>query len=124
MFRKTLYPLAALIVIFGLAALISAQEKKATLTGYLVDKMCAAGQAKKADPMAAASNHSRSCAEKCADSGYGVFADGKYYEFDEKGNDLAKDLLKNSKKEKGIKVSVEGNVHESHLMVDKISEVQ
>jgi len=124
MMRKMLFPLTALIVLLGLAALISAQEeKKTTLTGYLVDKACSVGQAKKADPGA---EHSRKCAlmENCAASGYGIFADGKFYEFDKKGIELSKDLLQNTKKEKGIKVTVEGTVHESHLMVDSIKEAE
>ena len=126
MIRKTLSSLVALVVALGLVALISAQEKKTTLTGYVTDKACSAGQAKKDDPMAAAANHPVKCAlmEKCAASGYGVFADGKFYEFDQKGNELAKTLLQNTQKPKGIKVSVEGKLHESHLMVDKISEVE
>ena len=44
MMRKTLFPLTALIVLLGLVALGVAQEKKTTLTGYLVDKACSAGQ--------------------------------------------------------------------------------
>src|SRR5438105_8922312 len=106
MMRKTLFPLTALIVLLGLVALGVAQEKKATLTGYLVDKACSAGQAKKENPGA---EHSRKCAlmENCAASGFGVFADGKFYEFDKKGIDLAKELFQNTKKEKGIKVTVE-----------------
>jgi hypothetical protein len=125
MIRKTLYSLTALIVLLGLAALISAQDQKTTWTGYLVDKACSAGMAKKDDPMAAAANHSRGCAlmERCAASGYGVFADGKYYEFDQKGSELAKGVLQKSQKQKAVKVSVEGKLHDAMLMVEKISEV-
>jgi hypothetical protein len=48
--------------------------------------------------------------EPCVKSGYGVFSDGKYYEFDAKGNELAKSLIDGTAKEKGIKVKVMGKV--------------
>jgi hypothetical protein len=123
--RKTFYPLAALVVLLGLAALISAQEKSTTLTGYIVDKACSAGRAKAADPMAAASEHTRGCAlmERCVASGFGVFADGKYYEFDQKGNELAKAMIEASKKSKGLKASVTGTLKDAKLSVQKIAEV-
>lgn len=125
MTRKTIYPLAALIVLLGLAVLISAQEKQTTLTGYIVDKQCSVGRAKAADPMASAAGHTRDCAlmPNCAASGYGVFADGKYYEFDAKGTELTKALLEASKKTKGIKATVTGTLDGSKLAVAKISEV-
>lgn len=125
MTRKTFYPLAALIVLLGLAALISAQDKPTTLTGYIVDKACSVGRAKAADPMVSAAGHTRDCAlmPNCAASGYGVFADGKYYEFDAKGTELAKAMLEASKKTKGLKASVTGTVKDAKIMVEKISEV-
>jgi hypothetical protein len=125
MIKKTYYPLTALIVLLSLAALISGQDKKTTLTGYIVDKACSAGRAKAADPMASAANHTRDCAlmENCAASGYGIFADGKYYEFDQKGTELAKTMLEASKKQKGLKATVTGTLKDSKLAVEKISEV-
>ncbi len=124
MIRKTIYSFAALIVAISFAAIITAQDKDVSLTGYVVDKACAAGAAKKADPMAAAAGHSKKCAlmEPCVKSGYGVFADGKYYEFDAKGNELAKSLIDSTAKEKGIKVKVMGKVSGSQLAVTSISE--
>jgi hypothetical protein len=123
MIRKTVYSFGALVAILSLAALISAQDKKSMLSGYIVDKMCAAGTAKKDDVMAAAANHPKSCAlkEKCLASGLGVFADGKFYEFDAKGTEMAKTLLEKSDKENGIKVNVEGAVSGSQVAVSKIT---
>jgi hypothetical protein len=125
MIRKTLYPVVALIALLGLVTLISAQEKT-TLTGYVVDKACSAGRAKAADPMAAAAGHTRGCAlmERCVASGYGIFADGKYYEFDQKGNELAKAMFEKSTKDKGIKATVTGTLKDSHLTVEKLAEVE
>jgi hypothetical protein len=123
MIRKSMYSFAALIALLSLAALISAQDK-ATLTGYVIDKACEGNAAKKPDVMAAVAGHSKKCAlmDNCVASGYGVYSDGKYYEFDAKGNELAKALIEKSSKEKGIKVSVEGTVDGSKVMVSKISE--
>jgi hypothetical protein len=102
------------VVVLALASLGVAGEK-ATLSGYLVDKMCGAKPER-------AANHSKSCTEKCAGSGLGVVADGKFVSFDEKGNQLGADLLKNSKQTKGVKVTVEGTQDGETLKVSKITE--
>jgi hypothetical protein len=124
MIRKTIYSFAALIVALSFAAIITAQDKDVSLTGYVIDKACSAGAVKKADPMAAVADHTKKCAlmEPCVKSGYGVFADGKYYEFDAKGNELAKSLIDSTSKEKGIKVKVMGKVSGTQLAVTSISE--
>ena len=121
MTRRTFYPLAALIVLLGLTVLISAQEKQTTLTGYLVDKACS-GRFKTDE---AAGNHTRGCAlmPNCASSGYGLFADGKYYEFDAKGTEQAKAIIEATKKTKGLKATVTGTIQDSKLVVEKITEV-
>jgi hypothetical protein len=124
MIRKTIYSFAALIVALSFAAIITAQDKSVSLTGYVVDKACSAGASKKADPMAAAAGHTKKCAlmDPCLKSGYGVFADGKYYEFDAKGNELTKSLLDSTSKDKGIKVKVDGKLSGNQLAVTSISE--
>ncbi|MDQ3010106.1 MAG: hypothetical protein M3X11_05330 [Acidobacteriota bacterium] len=96
------------------------------VTGNIVDKACSAGVAKKDDPQAAAASHTKGCSlsERCANSGFGVYSDGKYTEFDEKGAILAKDALKKSTKDKGAKFKVTGMVHDGKLMVESISEVE
>lgn len=116
---------AALVVALSLASLGLADDKKVTLTGNIVDKACSAGVAKKDDPQAAAAAHSKGCSlsERCANSGFGVYSDGKFTEFDEKGAALAKDALKKSAKEKGAKFKVTGMVHDGKMMVESISEV-
>lgn len=121
MTRKTLYPLAALIVLLGLAALISAQDKPITFTGYVVDKACSARY--KTDE--AAGGHTRGCAlmPNCVASGYGIFTDGRYIEFDAKGTELAKAMIEASKKTKGLKATVTGTIKDSKLAVEKIAEV-
>jgi hypothetical protein len=100
-------------------------NKATTLTGHIVDKACSARISKKDDVQAAAAGHTKGCAlmENCAKSGYGVFADGKWVEFDEKGNAMAKAAIEKSSKDKGAKYKVTGNVTDGKMAVDSISEV-
>jgi hypothetical protein len=80
---------AALVI----AAFTASAHEKVKLSGYVVDVMCFAEHAKDATDVAkkAAAEHTRGCAlmEECVKSGYGIYADGKWYPFDAKGNDLA-----------------------------------
>jgi hypothetical protein len=121
MLRKFFYSLAALTVL-SLVALAQG-NKSVTLTGHIVDKMCSTREAKKDAPGAAMG---KGCAlsENCAKSGFGVFADGKYVEFDEKGNGLAKSALEKSSKDKGAKFKVTGKVADGKMAVESISEVE
>ena len=125
--RRILISLAAIsIVIAAMVVLVSAQDKAVSLTGSIVDKACSARHAKAPDPMVAAAGHTKKCAlmPNCAGSGFGVFADGKYYEFDEKGNELAKAKLEASKKDAGAKFKVEGTVSDTKLVVKSITELE
>jgi len=118
--RRIVTLFTASLLLLSLVALGSAQGQNITLTGNIVDKACSARAAK--DPSA----HKKNCAlsENCAKSGFGVYADGKFYEFDDKGNELALAKLKASTKEAGAKFKVEGMLHDTKLMVASISEVE
>ena len=123
MFRKLVFSFMAVI---ALSLVAMAQGGKATLTGYIIDKACSARLAKKSDPQAAASEEPTSCAlmEGCVKSGFGIFADGKYIEFDERGGALAKAALEKSKKDKGAKFKVTGKVTVGKMAVESITEVE
>ena len=112
------------VLAFSISAM--AQDKAVTLTGNLVDKACSARVAKKDDAQAAAAGHTKNCSlsENCAKSGFGVFTDGKFVEFDEKGNAMAKSALEKSAKDKGATFKVTGKVAEGKMMVESISEVE
>lgn len=125
--RRIMTSFAAVsIVAAALVVLVSAQDKAVTLTGSIVDKACSARHAKAPDPMVAAAGHTKKCAlmPNCAGSGFGVFSDGKFYEFDAKGNELAKAKLEASKKDAGAKFKVEGTVSDSKLAVKAITELE
>jgi hypothetical protein len=128
MIKKLFFPVFALAIALSLSVLTLAQGSgSTTLTGSIVDKACSGGLANKEKAEAHAANHSGSkgCAlkEPCANSGLGVYADGKYYEFDAAGAALAKATLEKSSKEKGAKFKVVGKVSEGKMTVESITEV-
>jgi len=119
MTRKTL--LLGLILLLAGAAFAAAGED-VKVKGYLVDNACSSrfkGDTEKAK------GHSVKCSlmEPCAASGYSVITEeGKVYKLDDAGNMKAKELLGNTKTEKGFSVNVEGTVDGDKLMVKNISE--
>ena len=121
MLKKFIFSLTA---VMALSLVVMAQDKP--LVGFIVDKACATGKvAKQADPQAAAANETTGCIlmEGCMKSGLGVYSEGKYYTFDEKGNALAKAALEKSKKTKGAKFKVTGKVTGDKVAVEKVEEV-
>ena len=103
---------------------LAREGKEVKLTGYVIDNACSARAASE-NGAEKVKNHTVKCAmmPSCAKSGYAVFADGKLYKLDEEGNKKAADILKNTKAEKGVQVSVEGTVDGETLKVKSISEV-
>jgi len=95
-----------------------------TMKGYVVDQMCAKGMAKKENMMEKAAAHTKECAleENCAESGYGLFSDGKYYPFDETGSEKAHELIEKTSKKKEIMVEVSGTLDGTTLAVADIKE--
>ena len=113
----------AITIVVLMAGVLFAQDKTVTITGNLMDNACAESAK---DISARAKNHSTSCAlmDGCEKSGYAVYAtDSKLYKLDDKGNDLAADLLKNTKTKNGVKVSVEGTLDGDTIKVTKLTEV-
>jgi hypothetical protein len=123
MLRKLIFSFMA---VTALSLVAMAQGDRTTLTGYIIDKACSARLAKKSDPQAAAAEEPTSCAlmEGCVKSGFGIFADGKYIEFDEKGGALAKAALEKTKKDKGAKFQVTGKMAGGKMSVTDIKEVK
>lgn len=113
MLRKIGFSLATALV---LSLVVFAQDGAVTVTGNIVDKACSAK----------GGNHPKDCSLKdgCAKSGFGVYADGKFTAFDEKGNGLAKAALEKSTKPSGATFKVTGKVADGKLAVDSISEVE
>jgi len=95
-----------------------------TMKGYVVDAQCAGDMADKEDVMKKAANHTKKCAlnEKCAESGYGLFSDGKWYKFDEAGDKQAKALIEKTSKKDQIAVEVKGTMGDGTMAVTSIKE--
>ena len=83
----------------------------------LMDTMCAAKDAMKADP----DSHPTKCAIQCQGSGYGVLAaDGTFLKFDKAGNDRAAADLKATKKTDHLRVTVEGERKGNEIQVKSL----
>ncbi|MCM2270493.1 MAG: hypothetical protein NDJ75_10355 [Thermoanaerobaculia bacterium] len=66
--------------------------------------------------------HTRACALKCADSGYGIWtAEGKYLKFDAEGSKQAKALLEASDRKDHLRVDVSGELVDGALKVTSIA---
>ena len=119
------YLVAVCTIVLAFVFCASAQDAKpATVKGYVVDQMCAGKMATKENVMEKAEGHSKDCAldEHCAASGYGIFSDGKYYKFDEKGSALAKNLIEKSKREKGMYFEAKGTMGEGTMALSSLKE--
>jgi hypothetical protein len=121
MTRKTLL-VGMILLLAGIA--LAREGKSVKLTGYIIDNACSA-RASSEDGAEKVKNHTVKCAmmPNCAKSGYAVFADNKLYKLDEAGNQKAAEILKNTKAEKGVQVSVEGTFDGDTLKVTSLSEV-
>lgn len=94
--------------------------------GYVVDAMCAKNMMKKDNAMEKAAKHTKECAlnEDCAASGFGVFSGGKYYEFDDSGDKMAKEMIEKSSTEKGLMADVTGKMEGDKITVASIAEMK
>ncbi|HZI19754.1 MAG TPA: hypothetical protein VEY09_14280 [Pyrinomonadaceae bacterium] len=116
---------AALLALVATAALALApqgQKRQAKINGFLMDAMCAASHGTDVEAKA----HETSCSlmPSCEKSGYAVVSKDTVYRFDERGNQLAAELLRDTKTKKGVAVSVEGTLSGDILHVDSLAEVR
>ena len=118
MMKKMNTGLAILILATAVAGM--AQGKKVTLTGHLVDQMCGAGVKNSAK----AAEHTKECAlmDHCANTGFGIFANGKYIKFDAEGSKRAKALAEKTTKDLDIQIVVEGTQDGDNVIVSSIKE--
>jgi len=125
--KKTIFlSLAAALLVTACAG--AQAHEKVKLTGYVVDVVCFADHVKDSPEAATkvAAEHTKECAlmEDCVKGGYGVYADGQWYPFDAKGNELAKAVFEKTGKKDHIKMTVEGMKHEGKILVQKITEAE
>ena len=104
------------IVVLALIASLALPLSAATWKSVsLMDADCAGSKTDKAD------THTRSCALRCADSGFGVVVDGKFVPFDAKGTELAKAALEKSDKKDHLRVTVEGELKDGVIQVSSLA---
>ena len=114
--------------LLALAVSTAWAHEKVKLTGYVVDVMCFTDHLKDQpeDALKAARDHDKECAlmEDCVKSGYGIYAEGKWYPFNVKGNELAKAIFEKSKRNKEFKMTVEGMKHDGKILVTTLTEAE
>lgn len=133
---KLMITLMVFLLIFSFAACkkgSSAKEDTANLkefSGYLMDVTCGTSGVglDKTDVKKSPQDHTVACLQVCEASGYGIMIYDsnlgfyKFSKFDDKGNELAKELLKNTKKEKGIEIDITGSWGEDNIIVHSMKE--
>ena len=111
---RTLFALAAVVVaLLALPAL--AAESKNFENVSMIDVNCSTKFADKLD------SHPRACALRCADSGYGIWSEGKYVKFDAAGNEKAKAALEASSAKDKLRVNVSGELEGDTLKVTALA---
>lgn len=119
---KTVALVACTMVVVGGLTLAKAQSGAQTVTGYLVDVMCATEHSD--EGAAYAQKHDKSCLlmDSCVKSGYTVVtADNKVMKLDAKGNALALDLIKKTERKDDWKVAVVGTVSGETIAVSSLT---
>ncbi|MBI4533498.1 MAG: hypothetical protein HY711_06080 [Candidatus Melainabacteria bacterium] len=92
--------------------------------GYLIDRQCAESVEKDTKPKAFVLHHTKDCAlmSNCQAKGYALFVDGKWYDLDKRGNELAIQVLQGSRKEHGFYVQVTAVLQGKMLKVNSLQE--
>jgi hypothetical protein len=105
-------------VICSMALVLALGEGK---VGFLADAKCLS---KMDGDEAKAAQHKVSCALGCKDGGFGMIAEGKFYKFDEAGNEKALAVLEATDKENALRVRVKGHFQGDLVHVSSIEEVE
>ena len=121
--RRRILGLGMVLLLAG-AAFAANTARSVKLTGYLIDNACSA-RANSEGGAEKVKNHTVKCAmmPNCEKSAYALYADGKLYKLDEAGNKKAIELYKSTKAERGLQVTVEGDVEGESLKVKNMAEV-
>ncbi len=113
--------MVAIVLLIASVVFAAGRRENTTLTGYLIDNACGVKNAGDAEKI---KGHTKACAlmPPCVKSGYAVYADGKLYKLDKAGNAKAEALLKSSKNDKEIKVTIDGEKEGDEIRVKSITE--
>ena len=113
-----------MVLLLAGVAFAGRDAKSDKLTGYLIDNACS-GRANTEGGAEKVKNQTVKCAmmPTCEKSGYALYTDGKLYKLDDAGNKKAVEIYKSTKAERGVQVSVEGELDGESLKVKSMSEV-
>lgn len=100
-------------------------EGVAKWQGYVIDKQCADSVREDSNPISFIQHHTRDCSlmSNCRALGYCLYSNGKWLDFDKKGNELAIKLLQASKKKSGVFSEATGILEGKVLKVQAMKEV-
>ncbi len=113
--RKSMITGVALFSLFAGVAISHAESKE--IKGVLIDQSCCAKQMTKENPEAAAADHPKACAMKCADKGFSVISGKTAYKLDAASSAMAKTYLE---KNDSTKVVVKGEEKDGSLTISSI----
>jgi hypothetical protein len=112
------------MVLFATSALMSTSKptgKKVTVHGYLVDIACVLERKSESEHLGQI--HTKKCLQMpaCERSGYAVMdSQNNVYRFDARGNELAKNLISATDKDKDWRIVVSGKLLGDQLTVAKL----
>jgi len=107
------FAIVSALALSFVAMSVHAEEK--TVTGTLIDQMCAKKVMKSDDAQAAADKHEKACAAKCGKkSGFAVISDGKEIKLDKASNDKIEEYL--GKDDASTKVTVKGDANDKGVI--------
>lgn len=126
---KRIVPLSAVLV--ASLAWTSCGEKKpepageVILSGYVVDAMCGAAYARKANPFERSRAHTRACGleETCSASGYGIVTPQGWIKFDPEGDRKARAAMEASRRVSGLYFEAKGTIRRDTLVVTSLLEI-
>ena len=120
---RVVLQMVAMLVVW-LLGLNSWAGDQSNWQGYLIDRQCAESVREDSDPLTFVLHHKKDCAlmPNCQAKGYSLFADGKWYDLDKRGNELAVKLLKASKKMRAFYVRIYGMKQGNVLKVQSMKE--
>jgi hypothetical protein len=105
-------------LVTGVAPAFAGEE---TREGYVLPAACTSSR----ESTTAAEGHTTKCAleKECVAKGYGLYVDGKFFEFDEAGDQTALKYFQETKKTDTHRVRVTGDFSGQEVQVTKLESV-
>ncbi|MBZ0189543.1 MAG: hypothetical protein K8F91_25070 [Candidatus Obscuribacterales bacterium] len=114
--------------VVGLVGLIGSADARESSKwqGYLIDRLCMKTVKDDPKPKDFIHHHTKSCLlmPACKKSGYTLYTEGNWLMLDERGNKLAIEVIKASKRESEFFVEVEGRQTKDLIKVSRIREIE